>query len=142
MCVLSRSVVSDSLQPLGLPPARHLCPWDSPGKNTGVGCHALLQRIFPTQESNPHILSLLRWQAGSLPLVPPGKLDKDLTDAKCLKPKDWIKKNACWSMSWLAEQPKRSDSLCQEDLERQGSAACHLRHLGCHLTSLSQSPHL
>ena len=29
------------------------CPWDSPGKNTGVGCHALLQGIFPTQGSNP-----------------------------------------------------------------------------------------
>ena len=32
------------------------CPWDFPGKNTGVGCHFLLQGIFPTQESNPHLL--------------------------------------------------------------------------------------
>ena len=32
------------------------CLWDSPGKNTGVGCHFLLQRIFPTQGSNPHLL--------------------------------------------------------------------------------------
>ena len=48
-------------------------PWDSPGKHTGVGCHALFQGIFPTQGSNPHLLSLLHWQAGSLPLVPPGK---------------------------------------------------------------------
>ena len=47
---------------------------DSPGKNTGVSCHALLQGIFPTQGSNPHLLCLLHWQAGSLPLVPPGKL--------------------------------------------------------------------
>ena len=46
---------------------------DSPGKNTGVGCHAVLQGIFPIQESNLHLLSLLHWQAGSLPLVPPGK---------------------------------------------------------------------
>ena len=30
-----------------------LCPWNSPGKNTGVGCHFLLQEIFPTQELNP-----------------------------------------------------------------------------------------
>ena len=30
-----------------------LCPWDFPGKGTGVGCHFLLQRIFPTQGSNP-----------------------------------------------------------------------------------------
>ena len=43
------SVVSDSLQPHGLQPARLLCPWDSPGKNTGVGCHALLQGSFLTQ---------------------------------------------------------------------------------------------
>ena len=33
-----------------------LCPWDSPGKNSGVGCHALLQEIFLTQESNPGLL--------------------------------------------------------------------------------------
>ena len=38
-----------------------------------MGCHALLQRIFPTQGSNPSLLSLLHWQAGSLPLAPPGK---------------------------------------------------------------------
>ena len=30
-----------------------LCPWNSPGKNTGVGCHSLLHGIFPTQGSNP-----------------------------------------------------------------------------------------
>ena len=46
---------------------------DSPGKNTGVGCHALLQGIFLTQGLNPHLLCLLHWQVGSLPLVPPGK---------------------------------------------------------------------
>ena len=45
-----------------------LCPWDSPGKNTGVSCHALLQGIFLTQWSNLHLLCLLHWQAGSLPL--------------------------------------------------------------------------
>ena len=52
---------------------RLLCPWDSPGKKTGVGCHALLQGIFLTQGSNLHLLHLLRWQAGSLPQAPPGK---------------------------------------------------------------------
>ena len=49
----------------GLSPARFLCPWDFPGKNTGVGCHFLLQGIFPAQEWNPH---LFHWQADSLPL--------------------------------------------------------------------------
>ena len=39
--------------------ARLLCPWNSPGKNTGVGSHSLLQRIFPTQELNP---GLLHWR--------------------------------------------------------------------------------
>ena len=33
-----------------------LCPWDSPGKNTGVGCHFLLQGLFPTQVLNPGLL--------------------------------------------------------------------------------------
>ena len=47
--------------------------WDSPGKNTGVGCHALLQGIFPTQGLNS-CLCVLHWQAGSLPLVLPRKL--------------------------------------------------------------------
>ena len=54
--VRSRSVVSDSLQPRGLWPARLLCPWDSPGKSTAVGCPALLQGIFPTQGSNQGLL--------------------------------------------------------------------------------------
>ena len=37
--------MSDSLQPHGLQPTRLLRPWDSPGKNTGVGCHFFLQRM-------------------------------------------------------------------------------------------------
>ena len=45
----------------------------SPGKNTRVGCHFLLQEIFLIQGSNSHLLCLLHWQAGSLPLGPPGK---------------------------------------------------------------------
>ena len=49
----NRPAVFDSLWPHGLYPTRFLCPWDSPGKNTGVGCHSLLQRIFPTQGSKP-----------------------------------------------------------------------------------------
>ena len=58
MCsCFSHSVVSDSVRPHGLWPARLLCPWDSPGKNTGVGGHGLLQGVFPTQGSN---LCLLR----------------------------------------------------------------------------------
>ena len=51
------TVLSDSWQHYGLQPTRLLCPLDSPGKNTGVGCHALLlQGIFPTQGLNLHLL--------------------------------------------------------------------------------------
>ena len=65
------SVLSNSLQPYGLYSSQLLCPWASPGKTTGVGCHTLLQWILPAQRSNADFLSLLHQQAGSLPLVPP-----------------------------------------------------------------------
>ena len=55
--------MSNSLQPRGLQPARFLCPCNFSGKNTGVGCHVLLQGIFPTQGSKLHLLC---WS--SLPL--------------------------------------------------------------------------
>ena len=47
-CVLSRSVMFHSLWPRGLSPTRFLSPWDFPGNTTGVGCHFLLQGVFPT----------------------------------------------------------------------------------------------
>ena len=54
------SVVSDSLWFPGLQLTRLLCPWDFPGKNTGVGCHFLLQGTFPTQGLNLHLMHC-RW---------------------------------------------------------------------------------
>ena len=51
--MLPCSVMSDSLRPHGKQPTRLLCPWNFPGKSTGVGFHFLLQGIFPTQGSNP-----------------------------------------------------------------------------------------
>ena len=50
VCMLSRLIVSYSLQPCGQRYTRFLCPWDSSGKNTEVGCHSLLQGIFLTQD--------------------------------------------------------------------------------------------
>ena len=67
------SVMSNSLWSYGLQSSRLLCPWDSPGKNTGVGVHALLQEIFLAKGSNPCLLCLLHWLADNLPLGPPGK---------------------------------------------------------------------
>ena len=69
MCASLPSCVQSGLQP-----ARFLGPWDSPDKNTGVGCHFLLQGIFQIQRANPHFLHLLLWQADSLPLSPLGSL--------------------------------------------------------------------
>ena len=56
--LFSRSVVSNSLWPHGLWPTRLHSPWDSPGKNTGAGCHFLLPGIFPIQGLNPGLLSI------------------------------------------------------------------------------------
>ena len=54
VCVcVSHSVMFNSFWPHGLWPASLLCPWNSPGKNTGVDSHSLLQGIFQTQGSNP-----------------------------------------------------------------------------------------
>ena len=74
VCVLSCSVVSDSLQPCGLQPTRLLCLWNFPGKNAGVCCHSLLQGIFPTQGLNLHLLCFLHLQACSLSLSHLGSL--------------------------------------------------------------------
>ena len=59
---------AQSCQTLCDPMDCSLCPWDSLGKNTRVGCHSLLQGIFPTQGSNLGLLHLLHWQVNSLPL--------------------------------------------------------------------------
>ena len=57
LCVcVSRLVVSNCLQPHGLEPTRLLCPWNSPGENTRMSCHFLLQGIFLTQGSNLGLL--------------------------------------------------------------------------------------
>ena len=67
---LDGSVVSNSLRPHELYPARLLCPWESPGKNIGVDCNTLLQGIFLTQGSNPGLLHyrwiLYSWATGKV----------------------------------------------------------------------------
>ena len=70
VCAHACSVVFNSLRLHGLWPAKLLRPWNFPGKITGVGCHFLLQRIFPTQGFNPRLLCPLHWQEDSSPLAP------------------------------------------------------------------------
>ena len=117
---------SDSLSLHGLQPARPPCPWDSPGKNTGVGCHVLLQGIFLTQGSNPRLLRLLHWQAGSFPLAPPGQSRRSLnilfwseSDANS----SWVNSLSCFSFlvcklgiiltlrSWCDDEIKQTEHL-------------------------------
>ena len=64
-CVLKSSIVSDSATPWTV---AHQSPlsWEFPGKNTGVGCHFLLQRIFPSQRLNLCLLHLLHWPVDPL----------------------------------------------------------------------------
>ena len=68
MCYNHKVLVANSLWPHGLYPARLLCPWNSPSKNTGLSCHFLLLGISPIQGLSRHIKHLLYWQADSLPL--------------------------------------------------------------------------
>ena len=53
---MSVAQLCPTLWPDGLQPTRLLCPWDFPGKDTGMGCHFLLQGIFPIQGLNPRLL--------------------------------------------------------------------------------------
>ena len=72
LCLVTQSCLT-LCDPMDYSPPDSSVLGDSPGKNTGAGCHALLQGIFPTQGSNPGLLHLLHWQAGSLALAAPGK---------------------------------------------------------------------
>ena len=79
MCVCAKSLQSclTVCDPMDCsPPGSSVHEIDSPDKNIGVGCHALLQGIFLTEGSNPYLLCLLHWQADSLPIAPPGKPPK------------------------------------------------------------------
>ena len=140
--VLSHAVVSDSLQPSRPQLARLLYPQDSSGKNTGMGCHFLLQGIFLTQRSNQHLLALLLWLADSLPLAPPEKPQQYynhfsrsvLSDSlrphesqharpPCPSPTPGVHPNPCPLCQWC--HPTISSSVvpfssCRQSSQRQG----------------------
>ena len=99
------AVMSDSLRPHALQPTRFLCPWNFSGKNTGVGCHFLLQGIFSIQGLNPGLqhrgqilyhLSHQGRQRSSEPGIKPafpalagGSFTTELP--KCMEKTKWIK---------------------------------------------------
>ena len=93
--LIAKSCLTLFFNPHGLWPARLFCPWDFQGMNTGVGCHSLLEGIFPTQGLNLHLLSLLHWHTAFfffffLTTKPPGKPQQRIT---------WPQK--CWSWAIL-----------------------------------------
>ena len=76
MCVCAKlllKLMSNSLRPYGLQPVRLLCPKDSPGKNTGVGCRFFLQGIFLTQGSSLSLFMSPALAGRFLPTASPGK---------------------------------------------------------------------
>ena len=79
------SVMSDFLQPSGLQPAGSSLHGIFSSKNTGVGCHFLLQGIFPTQGLNLCLLCLLQWQADSLPLCHLGSPKQIIVDSTLME---------------------------------------------------------
>ena len=86
-------------------------PWDSPGKNTRVGCHTLFQGIFPTWGLNLCILHLLHWQAGSVPLAPPGK-PKYVKSGGELTKNHMLERNLCLSFVGFYNTDIERDISC------------------------------
>ena len=85
---------------------------DSPGKNTGVGCHFLLHGIFQIWRVNPHLLCLLHWQADSLPLSHLGSPEKrpgKLWEGREVDP-PWGDSNPIrrWRTTWAPSLPCES----------------------------------
>ena len=85
--------------PMDYSPPGSSCPWDSPGKNTGEGCHFLLQGIFQAQGSNSPLLCLLHWQAGYLLLVPMQE-----TQVQSLGQEDALEKETATHSTLLARE--------------------------------------
>ena len=103
-CVRAQSCLT--LRPHGLQPTSLLCPWNFPGKNTGVGCHFLLQGIFSTQGLNLH---LLHWQADSLPTVYHTRIQNLLMDKQVV--------TDCLDFVFMIKpvnQMKRGENSCHE----------------------------
>ena len=124
-CV-SRSVMSDSLQPHGLCPTRLLCPWESPGKNIGVGSHSLLRGNLPNIWIEPgspalQIASLLSESHGQ-------KFEGHLA-------KGWVKENwrlipgALWGIKFRKEfqQATHEKEWCRRNIKKLSSESIWIR---------------
>ena len=95
---VSHSVTSGSLWLRGPQPTRLLCPWDSAGKNTGVGCCTLLHGIFPTQGSNPGLLHCMWIFYHLSPIIIISNV--------------FFKKNNCWHLTFFSHTKSLKFSVC------------------------------
>ena len=117
---VSCSVLSSCLQLYGLGASRLLYPWNPPGRNTRVGCHSLLQGIFPpTQGSNPCLLCSL-----------PGSSIHGILQARI---QEWL----AISCSRVSSRPRLSNPrlLCFLHQQADSLPLCHLK---VQVTSLSR----
>ena len=136
VCCLTAKSCPTLLEPYGLQPARLLCLWDFPGKNTGVGGHFLLQGIFPFQGLNPR---LLYWQADSLllshSLKPLGEAGTILNSCLTTHPNQRRVRKAAQRVMKINENQRKSS--CTPFLKAGNSPEKGLSGEGKRLPSLS-----
>ena len=111
-CWFSRWVVSSSCDPMDCRPL-DLCPWDFPGKNTGVGCHFFLQGIFRTQESNLGLLHckwiLYHWGIGEA--IRPHSNDFILSQLPYPNIVTFLQRVRTWTSEfWMNRKPRQTCS--------------------------------
>ena len=115
VCVPAQSCLT-LCDPVGCSPTKLRCPCNSPGKNTGVGCHFLLQWIFPTQGWNLHLLYLLHCQADSSPLHHLGSPMRQHMPFICVLPgATWLRSkrgHKSWEALYLPTQRRWHLSFC------------------------------
>ena len=98
-----------------------------------MGCHAVLQEVFLTQELNPHLLGVLHWQAGSLPLAPPKAMVK-ITSVPVNRAQglDRLKQYGLYLTSKTGPLlwPEGEDSALWLEINRHVNPRCYLSKVG------------
>ena len=97
MLLLSRSVVSNSVRPQRRQPTRFPRPWDSPGKNTGVGCHFLLQcmKVKSERKSLSHVLLLATPWTAAYQAPPSTEFSRQKYWSGVSLPSPWTRLSTC-----------------------------------------------
>ena len=116
-------VLVAQLWPHGLEPARLLCPWNSPGRSTGVGSHFLLQGIFLTQGSNPRLLHCKQLLLPCMPPTPRTILSQNCPALQFLTQSEAERKqissvvSSCSVLGWFVTQRWITNTLSDNQLD-------------------------